>query len=110
MGPVSISSAGSGGVAVTATTIPGRPDKIPAPRPVGFRHRRIRHRCSVPIWALAAIGSPSRPRSGRIGSVSEIESADERAILDQLRKAQDAHHRGDQATANTLLDDLLTRF
>ncbi|WP_280471089.1 hypothetical protein [Nocardia cyriacigeorgica] len=48
--------------------------------------------------------------SGRIGSVTDIAAADERAILDQLRRAQDAHHGGDQPTASALIDDLLTRY
>jgi len=43
-------------------------------------------------------------------SVSDIEPADERAILDQLRKAQDAHHGGDLETSKALLDDLFTRY
>ncbi|WP_331765101.1 hypothetical protein [Nocardia sp. NBC_01388] len=38
--------------------------------------------------------------------MSDIEPADERAILDQLRKAQAAHHGGDQQTANAVLDQL----
>ncbi len=52
----------------------------------------------------------SWPRSGRIESVSDIAAADERAILDQLRKAQDAHHGGDQDAAKTLLDELFSRY
>ncbi|MFF5037894.1 hypothetical protein [Nocardia salmonicida] len=42
--------------------------------------------------------------------MSDIAAADERAILDQLRRAQDAHHGGDQPTASALVDDLLTRY
>ncbi|BCK59432.1 hypothetical protein [Nocardia wallacei] len=42
--------------------------------------------------------------------MSDIEPATERAILDQLRKAQDAHHGGDQPTASALVDDLLTQY
>ncbi|WP_280426410.1 hypothetical protein [Nocardia carnea] len=42
--------------------------------------------------------------------MSDIAAADERAILDQLRQLQDAHHRGDSDTANALLNDLFTRY
>ncbi|NKY53931.1 hypothetical protein [Nocardia vermiculata] len=42
--------------------------------------------------------------------MSNIESAAERAILDQLRQAQDAHHGGNQRAASALVDDLLTRY
>ncbi|AYF78175.1 hypothetical protein D7D52_34970 [Nocardia yunnanensis] len=38
--------------------------------------------------------------------MSDIEPATERAILDQLRKAQAAHHGGDQETASAVLDQL----
>ncbi|GAB2454392.1 hypothetical protein [Nocardia tengchongensis] len=42
--------------------------------------------------------------------MSDIAAADERAILDQLRRLQTAHHSGDQETAKALLDDLFTRY
>ncbi|VFA96217.1 Uncharacterised protein [Nocardia farcinica] len=42
--------------------------------------------------------------------MTEISAADERAILDQLRRLQDAHHRGDQAAASAMLADLFDRY
>ncbi|WP_306355824.1 MULTISPECIES: hypothetical protein [unclassified Nocardia] len=42
--------------------------------------------------------------------MSDIPAADERAILDQLRRLQDAHHSGDQQTATALLDELFDRY
>lgn len=42
-------------------------------------------------------------------SVSDIDAADERAILDQLRKAQDAHHGGDLETSRAVLDELFAQ-
>ncbi|WP_269454320.1 hypothetical protein [Nocardia farcinica] len=38
--------------------------------------------------------------------MTDIAAADERAILDQLRRAQDAHHGCDQPTASALIDAL----
>ncbi|MGV9738840.1 hypothetical protein [Nocardia farcinica] len=42
--------------------------------------------------------------------MSEIAAADERALLDQLRRLQDAHHRGDQAAASAMPAALFDRY